>query len=325
MNVAHLPIQTNTKIPDLVELFLDFMAMRGLSATSLEAMKTRIKMFINWCSSKGYTEVTELNRDVFRSYVRYLYERDRMDRPGTKMQHSTIARYIIALKRLAELLIDHKWAYENYAEGISLPVPKHRTIQSFTPEQTQIIFDTLRSARTNYVSRTQTALVLYVILDTGLRISEVLNLRPLDINTSARLIKVIGKGDKEREVPVSLKTIAMLQSWILHRDTERGGFIFRAYKTNRPLTSAVFRNALRTVKKNIGDTLGIDALRLSPHTFRHTFARNWIVNGGDAFSLRLILGHTSMRTTEKYVFLWGTDLVGAHDRVLPTKNINFEM
>lgn len=326
MNIAHLPIDTKgNSIWNLEELFLDFMAMRGLTVKSLDAMRTRIKMFLMWCNSNGYEDISEFNSNVFRSYVRHLYERDRMDRPGQKMQHSTISRYIIVLRRLAELLIDQKWAYEDYSAGIMLPRPKYKTIQSFTPEQTQLVFDTLKNSRAGYVSTTQTALVLYLILDTGMRISEVLFLRPIDIQPSHRMIKVFGKGEKERLVPVSNRTLVLLHQWIEFRSTGRKDFIFRSNRTNQPLTSAVFRSALRTVKKNIGDELGIDSLRVSPHTFRHTFARNWIVGGGDAFSLRIIMGHSSMRTTEKYVYLWGTDLVGAHDRVIPTRDIMFDL
>ncbi|MNW44025.1 Tyrosine recombinase XerD [compost metagenome] len=199
MNVAQLPmIVDNTVISDLEELLLDFMAMRGLTIKSLEAMRTRINMFLVWCESKEYTKISDLSSDVFRSYVRYLYERDRMDRPGQKMQHSTIARYIIVLKRLSELLLDRKWAYEDYSTGIVLPKSKYKTIQSFTPEQTQLIFDTLITSKIGSVSKIQTALILYVILDCGLRISEVLSLKPIDVNPSARLVKVLGKGEKER-------------------------------------------------------------------------------------------------------------------------------
>lgn len=124
--------------------------------------------------------------------------------------------------------------------------------------------------------------IMLLLLDTGLRLSEVSGLRLGDINFTENHIKVMGKGAKERTVPLQGKLKKALKEYLAHRGNEPDhDYVFISVE-NRPLTN---RNLQERIKI-ISQKAGVNEVRTSPHTWRHTFARFYILNGGDPFSLK---------------------------------------
>jgi len=269
--------------------------------------------------------VRKLDRaDVFQDYVAYLYERPNM-RPGRdKLSKSTIAKHVDFLKHLSIFLQQKKLAYADYAEHLVRPTPKWTVIQAFSPEQIRLIFMEISRLRSSRAVRMQKAVFLYLLLDTGVRISEGLHITPQAIDFVSQLLTVTGKGDKERQVPFSTRTASLLEKIIEMNGTPRDEYIWRSARTGNPLSTACIRNVLYEVKRKLGTQAGIDAIRVSPHIFRHTFAKNWIISGGDAFSLRLILRHSTIAMTQKYVDLWSVDLKQKHDLCRPAEGLGID-
>ena len=159
-------------------------------------------------------------------------------------------------------------------------------------------------------SRTHTAALL--ILDGGYRISELLSLSFENSDFNNLIIKVRGKGAKYRLVPISIE---MRKS--LYRYATKYSGPGRLMFGTRNGTQVTVRNFERDLK-TIGARIGITGVRFSPHTLRHTFACQYLRNGGNLFYLSRMLGHTSVKTTEVYLRSVNVDqLSEVHDRLSP--------
>jgi integrase/recombinase XerD len=146
-----------------------------------------------------------------------------------------------------------------------------------------------------------------LLLDTGIRADEALSLRRGDVDLDNLLIKVKGKGRKDRVVPMSLELRRILFRWMTKQT-------FDLVFPTRNGTKQTQRNALRDFKL-MGKAVGITGVRFSFHTMRHTFAVNYIRNGGDVFRLQRILGHSSLEMTRRYVNLQTEDLSAVHEKL----------
>jgi integrase/recombinase XerD len=153
-------------------------------------------------------------------------------------------------------------------------------------------------------------------MDTGLRISEAISLKLEDIDWNRNSVKVMGKGSKERIVPFGRAVRKALMAYLDRRgnlDTDML-FVTEYGETVRR------QKALEAIKA-LGKKAGITGVRVSPHTLRHTFAKTFLVNGGDPFTLQQILGHTTLDMTRKYIALANSDLQTAHSKYSPADKL----
>jgi len=158
-------------------------------------------------------------------------------------------------------------------------------------------------------------------LKVGDRVSELVNIDIDDINLNEGLIKIrAGKGNKEQVLPIGSVVRKLLWKYLN---------CFRP----QPLTTKIHglllnsdglkltRNGVQQMLRRCGRRAGISGVRCSPHTFRHTFAKNYLVNGGDIFSLQKILGHSSLASVRSYLNLFGTDIKKLHQKYSPADNL----
>jgi site-specific recombinase XerD len=154
-----------------------------------------------------------------------------------------------------------------------------------------------------------------VFLDTGLRLSEVASLRIGDVRPDGTL-RVMGKGAKERVVPLGGTARRGLVRYLASRGGVTPADPLFISRRRGPLSPRGMQQAIR----KLGARAGV-ATRSSPHTFRHTFARGYLVNGGDVFSLQQILGHTTLDMVRRYVTLSEADLVARHRAASPADRL----
>jgi integrase/recombinase XerD len=159
------------------------------------------------------------------------------------------------------------------------------------------------------------------LLDTGLRISECLSLTFEALDLSRRTARVLGKGRKERIVPLGTRTLAWLDRYLERRRQSEDTPYVLVNQYGEHLTA----NAVSHRIAAYGRSAGLRGVRVSPHTFRHTFSVNWLLgNGeykGDTLSLQAILGHSTPAMTQRYVHLAGHDLRKLHDRLSPVDQL----
>jgi site-specific recombinase XerD len=141
--------------------------------------------------------------------------------------------------------------------------------------------------------------MLLTLMDTGIRVSELCGLTVDDVHEG--YLTVFGKGAKEREVGLGPTASRALWKYLhVHRprpvSSEQERHVFLGYRG-----VPMLRNGVNQALERIGRRAGLHGVRMSPHTFRHTFARGWLENGGEIFKLSRVLGHSEMQTTQIYL------------------------
>jgi site-specific recombinase XerD len=187
---------------------------------------------------------------------------------------------------------------------------ERKVIETFTSDQQKEIL----SLRTKGTNLYRIQVVAALLLDTGLRIEEALTLRREALDFDNLLVRVMGKGRKERIVPMSLTGRRWIYSWLAAQErSEAFAYVFGT----RCGTHLSIRNAQRDLAQ-LCEKAGVQGVRCSPHTFRHTFAVMYLRGGGNVEYLRRILGHSEIETTQRYLRSLGhEDLLAVHDRLSP--------
>jgi integrase/recombinase XerD len=204
-----------------------------------------------------------------------------------------------------------RWSHTegHAAELIRIPRLKEeqRVLDTLRPEHIQHLVQFKPKARWQHRIHT----VALLLLDTGMRIDEALSLGRADLDLDNLLVKLHGKGQRERIVPISVECRKVLWKYLNRPGSQvrQESLVF----TTRTGTKLTQRNLLREFHA-LGAKLQITGVRFSFHTMRHTMAVNYIRNGGDVFRLQRILGHSSLEMTRRYVNLQTSDLSAVHER-----------
>ncbi|HXJ42490.1 MAG TPA: tyrosine-type recombinase/integrase [Bryobacteraceae bacterium] len=181
---------------------------------------------------------------------------------------------------------------------------EQKILATFTRDQVR----QLMAYRPTGVNMTRAWTVAAILLDTGLRIAECLNVRKEDIDFDQMTVRVVGKGNKHRLVPMSPEGRKRL---FIYLRTHSFRYVFGTQAGTRMSE----RNFLRDFKA-VCTAAGIAGVRTSPHTLRHSFAVYYLRNGGNLEFLRRILGHSSILTTQKYLRSLGVeDLQAVHNEL----------
>ena len=248
------------------------------------------------------TNVGEITAQELRRFIVYLkgqprFAHHRFTRPQDgHLSGYTINGYMRALQAFWSWLERENFIQENPFTRLKIPKAPKKVIPIFTEEQLHRLFAVIDIM--SPVGYRDYAIIL-TLLDTGIRCSELTNLKLTDVNLESRLLKVWGKGSKERIVPIGALAQKMLWRYTIHFRPEPlvkdDNYLFLALD-GKPLRA----NAIKLLIKRWGKKAGIP--RLHAHLCRHTFATNYLThNCGDVFRLQQILGHNSLEMVRRYV------------------------
>ncbi len=200
-----------------------------------------------------------------------------------------------------------------------IPKPQDRPDQVQPFSDDHLLHLIAQSRKTTHPRRDEAIILL--LLDTGLRASELCGLSVCDLDLQEQCITVRhGKGDKVRNVPISSPTRKALYHYLNERESEPGEALFlsdRGHAAGDGLT----RIGLMRLINRLCHSAGIQGVRCSPHTLRHSFALGFLKNGGNQFSLMALLGHTSLAMTSRYVALSQADVARQHRHYSPVANL----
>jgi len=185
-------------------------------------------------------------------------------------------------------------------------------VQPFTDGQIEKL---LKAARGSAHPKRDEAIFLF-LLDTGVRISELCALRMSDVDMLGYGAVVQGKGDKNRRIQFGKTTKRAIWSYLHATPREPDEPLFIA-EGGHNSGEALTRSGVTQMVRRLGKVACVDGVRCSPHTFRHTFAINFLRNGGNQFTLMTLLGHTSLEMTSKYVAIAQADVVVQHRMFSP--------
>lgn len=302
----------------LYKKYQDTLTAENKSLKTIEGYSASLRLFYEFTQQIGLaSDLTSFNKNTVTQYVLFL--KNKLKYTG----HPTIAakQVIISINtinvHLRALKAFSSWLYReglkplNELQKCRLLKAPRRMIQPLTREEkTQI----LRGFNLdNHLGYRNYAMVL-LLLDSGIRATEITMIKLSDINWSRGSITVMGKGDKERTVALGNVTSAALREYIeKHRNTTRYGgtdMLFTS-KGGKPITYNVLKLTFSRLKTCTKIT------RLHAHLCRHTFATDFIDRKGPTLALQHILGHTSLAMVQAYVHLTESQLIGIHRRCSP--------
>jgi integrase/recombinase XerC len=229
---------------------------------------------------------------------------------------TTVSRRLATLRSFFSYLYQEGYVKINQAKLVPSPkAPKH--LPKFL--SVDDVFNLVKKPDGIGLLPVRDRAILELLYSSGLRVSEVAGLNVDDLNMREGLVKVRGKGRKERIVPVGGKAIEALKSYLIER------MLFKKKKSVSGDDTALFLNKnverltgrqIRRVVVKYARAIGIEG-QIGPHTLRHTFATHLLVGGADLRVIQELLGHSSLSTTQKYTHLDIGHLIDVYDKAHP--------
>jgi integrase/recombinase XerD len=267
-----------------------------LADSSVVLYRRDLGLLVRFLGDKGITELESVTIADLREFIHFLshaesnrdlypHARHRLERCPSPV---TIASYVRIIKAFFSWCVKEELLEKNPAVRLAKPKTPERVVHAFTPEH---IARMLATCDTSTELGFRDYVILIVLLDTGMRVSELVGLSVQ--NVYPRYIKVFGKGQKEREIGMHPEVGKLLWKYIqkyrsAHSDEER---VFLGRKG--PLTV----QGVEQIFQRVSIASGIEGVRISPHTMRHTFSKYYLKNGGDLFKLSRELGHSDVQVT----------------------------
>lgn len=264
---------------------------RSLSDNSVQAYISDVSKFANYCIQSNLSEL-KITRENISEFLIKLKKED--------ISARSQARIISSIKAFYKYLIIEDYMEYNPTELIESP-----KIGLKLPDTLSLIeIDKLISAiNLNSNQGERNRAILESLYSCGLRVSELVNLQLSNIHFNKGYLKVIGKGDKERLAPIGGKALKCLKTYInevrSHQDIQKGHEDF-VFLNNRG--AKLTRVMIFLIIKKLAEKIGMRK-KISPHTFRHSFATHLIEGGADLRAVQEMLGHESITTTEIYTHL----------------------
>ena len=263
----------------------------------------------------GKVEIEKVDRLAIRKYLSFLHRKNRK---------SSIARKISTLRSFFKYLVREQVISSNPAKGVSTPKVEKTLPTSLTVDEAFRLMESPKSiSRKSSKGSREKGLrdraILELLYSSGLRVSELVGLNSSQLDLDLGIVRVMGKGRKERIVPVGAKAIEALGAYL----EERGGV-----KGNEP----IFVNSLggRLTARSVGRLMkrytrhsGIFR-KVSPHSLRHTFATHLLDAGADIREIQEMLGHSSLSTTQRYTHISTGKLMEVYDKAHPRSFRNVE-
>jgi len=316
-----------TSVRALLDTYQVQARTEGKSPNTIRIYTTALSILQRFLERKGYsTDVTGIGPKEIREFISYLQNTKAfMEHPFTGPQQKgltghTINCYLRAVRAFWSWLLVEEFIETNPFDKITIPKPPKKVITPFSEEQIRALLNTI-DTKSTIGFRDWT--IILTLLDTGIRVSELTDLKLDDVNLAQRCLKVRGKGNKERIVPIGISVQRAIAKYLTK------------YRTNPiyPLSDNLFLNRdsipltpnrIESIIERYASKAGIQGVRSSPHTFRHTFATTYLRNGGDVFTLQRILGHETLDIVRNYVNLAQYDLQEAHLRCSPVDNLKIK-
>nr|DAE97161.1 MAG TPA: SITE SPECIFIC RECOMBINASE XERD [Bacteriophage sp.] len=294
------------KCSEVLDKFITNQKVIGNTKETIEYYKKRIGYFISFVKDK---EISNVVIDDYNSYAIYLI--NKITDKGTNLSSATIKTTLNASKIFLKYSYDNKYMASDLYKNIKPYKQMKKTIVVLSAED---INKLLNSQNEFTIIGLRNLLAISLMIDAGLRVSEVVNLNVEDISKELGVIKVLGKGKKERLVPLTDSIIRYYDKYVFLASLYSGA-LFLDSDTGLRMTSSGISQMLRRIKKEQHFN------KLHPHYLRHTFATLFLVNGGDPVHLQLILGHTTLYMTEQYLHLANQMTLQKQKKFSPLTNI----
>lgn len=274
--------------------FLDFLkVIKNASEHTIRNYQLDLSRFEGFLNENKIAELHNIDRKVIRQYLAHLSE--------TGKSKKTIVRHLASIRSFFKFLFDNKKITTNPTELIDTPQIEKKIPAPLTYDQIKQLFE-MPDTTTLLGYRDRTIMELFY--SSGLRLSELTALNRLDVDCSNNMVKLKGKGKKERLIPITKNAAHWITTYLNHpeRDLQMDGHNAQQDPEAIFLNKHGKRLTARSIDRHFESYFKRSGLagRATPHTIRHTIATHWLENGMDLKTIQLLLGHSSLGTTTIY-------------------------
>jgi site-specific recombinase XerD len=283
----------------ILENYLLNCEVEDLSPVTIESYHYKLKPFIS--SIKKISDVTP-------NHIRLLLKDIKQ-----RVSPITLNAHYRALNTFFNWLVTENLLGASPMSNIKAPKIPYQSRKGFNKQDIQNLIIVTSGSR--FVDIRNRAIIL-LLLDTGIRLNELVNIQLRDINSKLESIRIMGKGSKERYVRIGKQARRALLKYLVHRrDT-------CPYLWITQLREAMKREGMRITIRRLCKWAEIRNVKYGAHTFRHTAAKCYLRNGGDVFTLKMMLGHSTLQMTEQYLRdLEFEDMARVHIKASPVDNL----
>ena len=279
-------MQTSNKEDSNLRSFLNYLLVdKGLSNNTVKAYEADISSFFQWLDNEDL-KYKNLQEDHINQYISFLFQR--------KMRSSSVNRKISSIKSFYIFLVKRNFVKNSPLNDLVTPKQEKYLPESMSEAEVDKL---LNSPNVSNKIENRDKAMIEMLYATGMRISELVNLKMTDVDMKRCVVKVFGKGSKERLVPFGETALDSLKSYLNDREQSSSKEIFLSNR-GKKMTRVAFwqRVKIYLIRENLKNSI-------SPHTLRHAFATHLLNRGADLRSVQLLLGHSDLSTTQIYTHI----------------------
>lgn len=293
--------------------FIEDRQLKNTSKKNLTNYTTMLGEFIDYCMQNGVLKIDEITSATIKSYLFECKERGN----GAATLNTKIQR----IRAFMNYLVESEYLKKSPAAAVKL-VKTDTKIDVFTDDHIRQMLAYYRSLRRKehafYAYRDYMLIVF--MLGTGARRSEIIELKWSDVDFEYGSVALFGKMRRKESIPITEKLVKELRAYKMYLQQtwkEPSEYVFTK-RDNTQMTE----NALMLIFTNLRKKMGFDEVRVSPHTFRHTYCHRLAMSGMSAFAIQKLMRHQNISVTMRYVAMWGNELREQNDKHNPLNNID---
>ena len=258
---------------------------KGLSKNTVSSYENDISSFLSWLNKKQKNYQHVSSKDI-NEFISNLF--------NSGLKSSSINRKISSIKHFYLFLSKKKIIKYSPADEIETPKQEKYLPISMSEEEVERL---LNSPNSNQIIERRDKAMIEILYATGMRISELVNLKLTDVDFNRSVLKVFGKGSKERLVPYGEKAAEALHIYLRDRKRSDSKSVFLSNRGSQITRGAFWQRIKIYIKReNLKSSI-------SPHTLRHAFATHLLNRGADLRSVQILLGHSDLSTTQIYTHI----------------------
>lgn len=314
-----------------MQLFLDACEMKGLSAKTIGSYEQTLRLFMQHLDKNGIERTEDVSHLTIQEYVKELRSRGKYTTTlneqsgnypelrsdyGKDISNTTINNYLRNMRVFFNWCVEEDILRRSPIRRGDFIKAERKPLEFVSDEDFKRM---LRAMDNSKFSEYRDSVLIRLLLDTGMRIGECLAIKPEDVNIEKRCIFLPAdntKGKRCRYVFFSDKMAGTIRQWSKYKDRYRNSEYLFCTNEGKPIQVGNFEANVRKYAKRVG------LKDIHPHVLRNNFAKRFLMNGGDIYTLSRILGHSSVTVTEQaYLDLTQDDLAELYRKHSPLKNM----
>ena len=287
-----------------IDKYLEYLKIiKKYSYMTIESYQEDLIEYIEFLGN-NFTNIINIDKEIVNKYLKYLYERD--------LNKNSICRKLSSIRGLYNYLVREEVLEHNPFNNISNPKKEIYLPKFLSNKDLNKLFEI---CSTDTITNQRDTLILELLYSTGLRVSELVNIKIKDIDTKEKTIKILGKGSKERIVLYNNHTSSALHKYLndgYHEFNKKNSGYLILNKNGDKLSDRYVRNIINKLVIKAGLNI-----KISPHTIRHTFATDMLEEGADLVTVKELLGHESLNTTSIYTHITNEQIKKTYNMAHP--------